>query len=622
MYNTVIPNLEYWKKNIPCLSACPVSTDARGYNRTIVRGDFDGAYRIAHASNPLASICGHICGAPCEKDCRRGTLDLSVAIRALKLASFEHSEAFATNPAETAEKTARSVDQRECVSSEDMSVLIQGIASGDLPKLENRSVGIIGSGPAGLAAAHDLALMGCSCVIYEREPVPAGMLFLGVPPYRLPRDLIKAEVEAILSLGVEIKTGCTVGADITLSGLRKRHDAVIIACGLRNSLALPLPGADAKGVIGGVEYLRGVALHELHVIGSKIVVIGGGNVAYDVARSALRRHQMDIARTALKGGEGARVTLSCIESREEMLADEIEILEGNKEGVLLQVGYGPQRILVEKGKVTGVVFQKVLSIFDEQNRFNPTYDPGDTLTLEADTVLWAIGQRADFSFLKDKPDEVGITKRGLVETSVDTGETSAEMVFAAGDVARGPGLMIDAIASGKKTARAIYEKLTGKYLHLRSTEHHSTIYSYEREIGYEKIERQVMTASEVEARMNSLEALVEKSLTFDEAQLEASRCFNCGINTIFDGSKCILCGGCVDVCPRLCLKLVPASDLSGDDELSELIDTMKEKKSTEELTAIIKDEERCIRCGLCYQRCPVGAITMEQFTFREELEAV
>ena len=131
-----------------------------------------------------------------------------------------------------------------------------------------------------------------------------------------------------------------------------------------------------------------------------------------------------------------------------------------------------------------------------------------------------------------------------------------------------------------------------------------------------------MTASEVEARMNSLEALVEKSLTFDEAQLEASRCFNCGINTIFDGSKCILCGGCVDVCPRLCLKLVPASDLSGDDELSELIDTMKEKKSTEELTAIIKDEERCIRCGLCYQRCPDGAITMEQFTFREELEAV
>jgi NADPH-dependent glutamate synthase beta subunit-like oxidoreductase/ferredoxin len=622
MYKTVIPDQEYWKKNIPCLSACPVSTDARGYNRAIVRGDFEGAYRIARAPNPLASLCGHICGAPCEIDCRRGTLDLSVAIRALKLASFEHSEAFTTKPAEIAEDTARSIDRRECVSGDDIGVLTQGIAGGDLPKIDNRSVGIIGSGPAGLAAAHDLTLTGCSCVIYEREPVAAGMLILGVPPYRLPRSSIEAEVEAILSLGVEIKTGCTVGDDISLSRLRKEHDAVIVACGLRNSRSLPLPGADAEGVVGGVEYLRGTALEEPPAIGSKIVVIGGGNVAYDVARTALRRHQMDIARTALKGGEGARVTLCCIERREEMLADEIEILEGNKEGVLLQTGYGPQKILVEQGKVKGVVFQKVLSIFDEQNRFSPTYDPGDTITLDADTVLWAIGQKGDFSFLKDKTEQVAVTKRGLVEHNVDTTETNADMVFAAGDVAKGPGLMIDAIASGKKTARAIYERLTGKHLRIRSTEHHRTIYSYEREIGYEKVERQAMVSSEVEARMKSLEALVEKSLSPDEAQLEGSRCFNCGINTIFDGSKCILCGGCVDICPRLCLKLVPASELSGEDTLSELIETVKEKKNTEELTAIIKDEERCIRCGLCYHRCPAGAITMEQFTFREKLEAV
>ena len=182
--------------------------------------------------------------------------------------------------------------------------------------------------------------------------------------------------------------------------------------------------------------------------------------------------------------------------------------------------------------------------------------------------------------------------------------------------------MIDAIAGGKKTALSIYQKLTGKRVEVRSKTMHSPIHDYGREMGYEKITRRSIKSFDVEYRVRSLEALVEQSLTREEALVEGSRCFDCGVNTIFDGGKCILCGGCVDICPRLCLKLVPVEELVGNEELEELINARKDQQGTEELTALIKDEERCIRCGLCFSRCPVGAITMERFTFKEDLVAV
>lgn len=591
-------------------------TDARGYVRAIAEGDFEKAYLIARAPNPLASICGRVCGAPCEAACRRGSLDQSIAIRPLKRSAHEQSQIDPFNPLQIIQKIKDTLHTRVCVGIDDLGSMMEFFEDTE-KQVHNKSVGIIGSGPAGLAAAHDLALMGFSVVIYEMEPVAAGMLYLGVPAYRLPREIIKAEVEVIQQLGVRIITGCIVGKDITIKELREKHDAVVIAVGCKKSRKLPLPGSDAKGVFGGVEFLRSVALENPEKIGKRVIVIGGGNVAYDVARTALRRQQMDIAETARRQGDNVKVTLCCLERRDEMLADEIEILEGEEEGIHRLDGYGPQEILIQDGYVSGVRFHRVLSIFDEQKRFHPKFDPHDEVILDADAVLLAIGQTSDISFIDPQKDGIQVNERGIVLCDKETLETSAANVYLAGDLAHGPKLMIDAIASGKKAARSIFQKITGKKLSVKNIEFHIPIEGYGREMGYEKLKRQALEVAPVGQRISSLHALVERGFTCQQAHVEASRCLDCGVNTVFDGNLCILCGGCVDVCPELCLKLVPASELTGDQDFEDLTHIVREQKRTDELTAIIKDDEKCIRCALCAIRCPTDAITMERYTFKE-----
>lgn len=614
-----IPDSNYWKKQIKCQYACPVHTDARGYVRAIAEGNFEKAYLIARAPNPLASICGRVCGAPCEAACRRGSIDKSISIRGLKRSAVENSETL-DKPLDVIKNIRAHLENRECIDIEDLGAFLINVESGKFKKVQGKSVGIIGSGPAGLAGAHDLALMGFSVTIYEMESVAAGMLYLGIPAYRLPRELIDAEIGVIKSLGVKIITNCAIGKDVTLEELRGRHDAVVIAVGCKKSRSLPIPGADASGVFGGVEFLREVSLDLSRNIGTNVVVIGGGNVAYDIARSALRQQQVDVVNVALKEREGINVSLVCLESESEMLADELEILEGEEEGVDRHSGYGPQKILTEQGKVKGVLFYRVTSIFDENNQFNPQYDPSDALTLEADTVLFAVGQRSDISFIDPKGDGIEINERGNISCDPETFLTSADGVYLAGDLAHGPRLMIDAIASGKKVARSIYHKITGISLEVKREEMHTPIENYSREEGYEKIRRQVMETVDTKDRVFDHKIIVEKGFTCGQAKVEGSRCLDCGVNTIFDGSKCILCGGCVDVCPELCLKLVPVSKLQGGKVFLDLVDAMEERKQTDKLTAIIKDEEKCIRCVLCAIRCPVDAITMERFTFKETLK--
>lgn len=618
-----IPSRAYWREQIKCQAACPVRTDARGYVRAIASGDHELAYLIARSPNPLASICGRVCGAPCELSCRRGDIDKPVSIRALKRFVCEKHgpEARVSGGqglTDYLKQAAARHTQRPCCDRDDLLELLQSLLKKDLLQVKNKSVGIIGSGPAGLAAAHDLALLGFDTTLYEMESVVAGMLALGIPEYRLARDLIQAEVEVILELGVHSVINCEIGKDLQLSELRQRHDAVIVAVGCKSSRRLSIPGADAQGVLGGVEYLRDVSLGNAPQLGKRVVVIGGGNVAYDVGRTALRQISMDAARTALRDQSVESVTLCSLESLVEMPADDIEIQEGDEEGIVRRNSLGPAEILKdEAGKVKGVLFKRCLQVFDEHQRFAPKFDESLAETIPCDQVLLAIGQDVDLKFVNPERDGLEVSERGYVVCDPDTGRTNARDVFIAGDLAYGPKLLIHAIASGKQVARAVYEGTTGRKISFQDTEFHLAQSDYQRETRYEHQDRVPLETTDAEQRKKSQTAPVEKVYTEVQARCEAGRCLDCGINTIFDGDKCVLCGGCVDVCPELCLRIVSADQLASDDEQEAVLSERLGDMARDGASAILKDEIRCIRCGLCAERCPTGAITMERFMFKE-----
>ena len=613
-FTVTIPDEGYWRRQIKCQYACPVHTDARGYVRSIAAGEYEAAYLIARGPNPLASICGRVCGAPCEAACRRGSIDQPIAIRALKRFVADRYAGHLRQP--------QDYPPGECDGLEEMTNLARFLASRDYAKPEGLRVAIVGSGPAGLAAAHDLALMGMAPTIFEAEPRPAGMLYTGIPAYRLPRDLIDAEIELIRSLGVEFRCGVKIGRDLDFAELRRDFRAVILAVGAKRARMLALPGADAEGIYGGIDFLRAVSLGERIPMGRRVVVIGGGNVAFDVSRSAVRyaeddaerlvarQTETDISRVALRQTAVREVHLACLESREEMPADEVEIVEGEEEGIVRHNSVGPKEFLFreEGGRkvVTGVRFRRVVSVFDANRRFAPVYDDSETVDVEADTVLLSVGQMADLSFLGN------VTK---LQLNAETLETDMPGVFAAGDVAYGARLMIDAIASGKKAARSVYRFLTGREVGVQETQLHFEIQDYRREAGYEGRRRAHIPATSAQERLADPQRLVETGYTEVQAVSEAGRCLDCGVNTIFDGEKCILCGGCVDVCPTLCLKLVGLEQLERTPEVEALVAAGAAEPTD---SAIIKDEDRCIRCALCAERCPTHAITMERFQFRQE----
>lgn len=620
-----IPDFSYWRDQIKCQAACPVNTDARGYIRAIAEGNDELAYLIARGPNPLASICGRVCGAPCETACRRGDYDKPVSIRALKRFVCEQfgSESGRRSGKDLVsflKEAASRHGRRQCSGPEELLPMLQSLMSGDLPKAEGKSVGIIGSGPAGLAAAHDLALYGFSVTIYEMEEVLAGMLAVGIPEYRLPRDLIRAEVEVITAMGVEARTNCQVGKDITFAELRKSHDAVIVAVGAKKSRHLPIPGVDAEGVLGGVEFLREVSLGRPPHLGNRVAVIGGGNVAYDVGRTVLRQASLDAARTAMRS-EGVREVYMCsLESLDEMPADDVEIIEGDEEGIVRRNSMGPKEILVDDdGKVKGVRFQKCLRVFDENRRFNPLFDENDIIEIECDNVLISIGQGFDLSFLDPEQDGLEMLANGAIKCDSETGATSAQDIFVAGDLAYGPKLLIHGVKSGKAVARALYQQLTGNKISFRDVELHFPVAQYEREEDFEKTRRVEIATIPVEERLKSQGALVERGFTEEQARCEARRCFNCGVNTIFDGMRCVLCGGCVEVCPESCLKIVPVAALSDSREEIDAISMHQFGETLTDASAILKDETVCIRCALCADRCPTGAIVMEEFHFEESV---
>ncbi len=451
-----VPGESYHRDLVSCQMACPVHTDARGYVRAIAEGRFEEAYLIARGPNPFASICGRVCGAPCEAACRRGKIPLAdddgsfvgadrpIAIRALKRFVCERFGPEARPP----EQVLRAVENFSppvAGGADEMAALLRAGVDGSLRLKDGPKVAIVGAGPAGLSAAHDLALLGLCPVVFETEPVPAGMLYLGVPAYRLPRQVIEKEVEVIRALGAEIRCGVTVGRDVSFAALRRDYAAVVLAVGAKASRALGLPGERGPRVYGGVDLLRSVALGESMDLGREVVVIGGGNVAYDVARTVLRQIAWDTARTAARMPATARVKLVSLESLEEMPADTVEIVEGDEEGVERQNGWGPLEIERDSaGAVTGVRFRRCLRVYDENRRFSPVYDDSETMRAPCDTVLLAVGQAPVLEFLREGGEDIEQARPGWPKVDPGTLATTAAGVFVAGDLAHGTRLLIDA----------------------------------------------------------------------------------------------------------------------------------------------------------------------------------
>ena len=622
-----VPGEEYHKGLISCQVACPVHTDARGYVRAIAEGRFEEAYLIARGPNPFASICGRICGAPCEAACRRGkvprvdadgsfvAIDRPISIRALKRFVCDMFGPESRDAANVVDDIRGY--EGICADIEEMASLVRSAVDRSIVPANGERVAIIGAGPAGLSAAHDLALLGFRPVVFEMEPEPAGMLAYGVPGYRLPRDVIRGEIEVIKALGVELRCGVTIGRDVTLAELRRDHAAVLIAVGAKSSRALGIPGERGPGVMGGVDLLRSVNLGETLNLGDRVIVIGGGNVAYDVARSVLRQIAYVAARTAARLEGTHNVVLVALETLEEMPADTVEIVEGDEEGIRRLNGWGPLEILRDDdGRVTGVKFRRCIRVYDEQRRFSPVYDENEIQIVEGNTVLMAVGQSPDISFRASGGDDIEEMRPGWPKVDRDTLMTTAPGVFVAGDLAHGTRLIIDAVASGKAAARSIYRYLTGRALLSEITSSYELLARYRREEGYERIRRTPVPTIEPEERLHHPDKVVETGYDASLAMREASRCLDCGVTPVFDGTRCVLCGGCADVCPTQCLKLVSLDVLERTDDVDAAIAAaLGGDADLFESSAILKDEDRCIRCALCAMRCPVDAIGMERVCF-------
>ena len=612
-FQTAEVGVDWLQCNIECQEGCPVNTNCRGYLMLAAEGRFEEGYILARDPNPVAAICGYVCSAPCEKACRRADIDKPLAIRAMKrfLVDWHYGNNMPDN-IEVAPATGK-------------------------------SVAVIGAGPAGLSAAKELAGDGHEVHLYEALPSGGGTCLIGVPAFRLPRDVIELDVNWVAKHGVEFHYNVEIGRDITIDQLRERFDAVVVSTGCMYPVAMNVPGEELDGVIYGVDFLKKANLGEEQWVGDHVVIVGGGYTAMDSSRTALRL--------------GAKTSVICYRrGPEEMVVDEEEQHETRFEGVHFELFASPVEVVGdERGKVTGMTFQRVkLGPPDASGRRSPEPIPGSEFTIPCDMVIPCTSQASDNNVLGEYGSKLnrhlGVTdtreivpggsvsswrtpplngttpidpegkaynalkfelNRGLVVTNPDTFQTNVEGIFACGDFVTGPATIIEAAGRGRRTARAVDRWLAG----VRGDEleelpviNRATItqaLDHDMPWAYEATERQHIPMAPPELRRD-FTSLVEVGYDTRSAIAEGARCLQCNHNINIDGPRCILCGLCADVCPEGVIYMVDKAQVGCDDPEIDLF------QSWPRGIAMIIDEERCIRCNLCVERCPTNCITMDR----------
>ena len=495
----------------PCKTACPAHIAVQGYLKMAAQGRYQDALALIKKNNPLPAVCGHICNRRCEDACTRGTIDQAVAIDEIKKFIAEQE---------------MHADKRY------IPEIVNHLGTGvDLPQ----KIAIVGGGPAGLSAAFYCRKMGYPVTVFEKESRPGGMLLNGIPSFRLEKNIIDAEIEVLRQMGVTFKCGVEVGKDVTIQQLREEgFKAFYVAIGAQGGRKAGVPGEDADGVKTGVEFLRSVNLDESTKLSGRTVVVGGGNVAVDVARAALR------------AGSG-EVSMFCLESRDIMPAAKDEVAEAEEEGISVNNSWGPKEILTENGKVKAIVFKKCLSVKDADGRFNPQYDENDLMTVECENVLLSIGQSIVWGDLL-KGTKVEIRPNGGAIADPVTYQTAEPDIFVGGDVYTGPRFAIDAIAAGKEGFVSMHRFVNpGQSL---------TLGRNRREfIELDKNNIDVETFDNAKRQIPGTKAGVAKetfrdlrcTLTEEQIKTEAKRCLGCGASVV-DENKCIGCGICTTKC--------------------------------------------------------------------------
>ncbi|MCR5753194.1 MAG: FAD-dependent oxidoreductase [Acetatifactor sp.] len=495
----------------PCKTACPAHIAVEGYLKMASQGRYTEALALIKKNNPLPAICGHICNRRCEDACTRGSIDQAIAIDEVK----------------------------KFIAMQDLNAETRYVPKKVIPRVDgdfsDDKVAIIGAGPAGLSCAFYLAEKGYKPVIFEKNEKPGGMLVYGIPSYKLEKNVVEAEIDIIKEMGVEIRTGIEVGKDITLDELRKQgFKAFYIAIGCQGGRSVGVPGEEATGVVSAVDFLHEVNLREAYDVKGDIVVVGGGNVAVDCARDAVR--------------VGApKVTMICLEGEHEMPASDDEVLEAKEDYISIQCGWGPKEILKdENGAVSGIVFKKCVSVKDETGRFNPKYNEEETITVPCKHVVLAVGQSIIWGdLLKGSKVELG-RGRGVVADPV-TYQTAEPDIFVGGDVYTGPKFAIDAIAAGKEGAISIH-RFVQPHTSLTIGRNKNDYVELDKDDilveSYDNSKRQIPGRKEGETK-----GFRDTKLVFTEEQVkkETSRCLECGASVV-DENHCIGCGICTTKC--------------------------------------------------------------------------